>query len=53
MKKEYLSPESVVIQIRTEQALLIGSVTSENPVPSALEGDTESWGDWISKTAAL
>jgi hypothetical protein len=47
MKIEYLSPESVVIQIRTEQALLIGSVTSENPVPNALEGDTESWGDWI------
>ncbi len=47
MKKEYLSPESQVIQIRTEQALLIGSVTSENPVPNALEGDTEPWGDWI------
>lgn len=47
MKKEYLSPESQVIQIRTEQALLISSVTSENPVPNALEGDTESWGDWI------
>ena len=47
MKKEYISPESTVIQIRTEQALLIGSVTSENPVPNALEGDTESWGDWI------
>lgn len=47
MKKEYFSPESVVIQIRTEQTLLIGSVTSENPVPNALEGDTESWGDWI------
>ena len=47
MKKEYLNPESQVIQIRTEQALLIGSITSENPVPNALEGDTESWGDWI------
>lgn len=47
MKKEYLSPESQVIQIRTEQTLLIGSVTSDNPVPNALEGDTESWGDWI------
>ena len=46
MKKKYLSPESQVIQIRTEQALLIGSVTSDNPVPDVLEGDTESWGDW-------
>lgn len=46
MKKEYLSPESAVIQIRTEQAVLIGSVTSDNPVPDVLEGDTESWGDW-------
>ncbi len=47
MKKEYLSPESTVIQIRTEQALLIGSVTSDNPVPDALEGDTNSLGNWI------
>ena len=47
MKKEYLSPESTVIQLRTEQAILIGSVTSENPVPNAIEGDTNPWGNWI------
>lgn len=47
MKIEYLRPESTVIQIHTEQALLIGSVTSENPVPNALEGDTTPWGNWI------
>ena len=52
MKKEYIRPQSVVIQIRGEQSLLtgsllvIGSFYSDAPVPEALEGNTDSWGDW-------
>ena len=52
MKKEYISPQSSVFRMRTEQSLLtgslllIGSFYSDAPVPEALEGNTDSWGDW-------
>lgn len=52
MKKEYIRPQSAVIQLRGEQSLLtgsllvIGSFYSDAPVPEALEGNTDSWGDW-------
>jgi len=47
MKKEYNCPETVIIQLRAEQAILVGSVYGDYPVPNALEGDTNSWGDWL------
>ena len=52
MKKEYMRPQSAVIQLRGEQSLLTGSLLvlgsfySDAPVPEALEGNTDSWGDW-------
>lgn len=47
MKKEYTRPETIIIQVRAEQALLVGSVYGDSPVPNALEGDTDPWGDWL------
>ena len=41
MKKTY-------IQLRAEQQILTGSVWQDStPVPNALEGDTDPWGDWL------
>lgn len=47
MKKEYTRPETIIIQVRAEQSLLVGSVYGDSPVPNALEGDTDPWGNWL------
>ena len=47
MKKEYISPEAAAVLTSSEQALLSGSVYVDSPVPDALVGDTDSWGEWI------
>lgn len=47
MKKQYTRPETVIFELRAEQALLVGSVFGDSPVPNALEGDTDPWGVWI------
>lgn len=48
MKKTYKTPRLSNIQLRVEQQMLTGSVGQDNaPVPDALEGDTDPWGDWV------
>lgn len=48
MRKEYIRPEISVIQMKTEQSILTGSVFgSMPPVPDAIEGNTENWGIWL------
>ena len=48
MKKTYQSPQVTIIQLRAKQQILTGSVWQDNtPVPNALEGDTDPWGDWM------
>ena len=46
MRKEYIRPKIDVIQMRAELQLLTASVRGDGPVPDALEGDTDSWGEW-------
>jgi len=46
MKKEYTHPETTIIELRAEQALLVGSVYGDSPVTDAIEGDTNDWGIW-------
>jgi hypothetical protein len=48
MKKTYQSPQVTIIQLRAEQHILTGSVWQDStPVPNALEGDTDPWGEWM------
>lgn len=47
MKKEYISPDAIAVQLSIELGILIGSLSGETPVPDALEGDTDLWGDWL------
>ena len=47
MKMNYIRPEIVIVQLRAEQALLIGSVYGDSPVTDAAEGDTNDWGIWL------
>lgn len=47
MKKEYLQPETVEHPLYVEQALLTGSIYGDAPVSEAIEGDTDTWGDWL------
>jgi hypothetical protein len=47
MKREYKHPETTVIQLRSRQAILTGSIYGDAPVPEAIEGDTDTWGDWL------
>ena len=41
------TPEAAAVLTTSEQALLSGSVYVDSPVPDALVGDTDSWGEWI------
>ncbi len=47
MKKEYTRPETAIIQLLAEQTLLVGSIYGDSPVSEAIEGGTDTWGEWL------
>ena len=47
MKKEYTRPETAIIQLSAEHTLLVGSIYGDSPVSEAIEGGTDTWGEWL------
>ena len=47
MKKEYLQPETIEHLFYAEQTLLTGSIYGDSPVSDAIEGGTDTWGEWV------